>query len=180
METQRIRLEDLFRLFSAGVGECLWHAERPSRAFGLMGLLFGPPESAGCTEALRATPAWRIVEAAYRYGMEGVPSDFDPALERLGGLMPPSGEWNTVIGTCEARRRLDGGAELDVDEIALLAMAGRRTVLDAINDGKLAAREEGGCGYLVVSPESASDWLLRRGDFQPTRAGDVAMPLERV
>lgn len=190
METEQTRLDGLFSDFMTGLEVCTEHMEKTFGVTGLNEQLFGFKQSMSRSKNLKASPAWQILETAYRYAVEGTPppngfaydlgSDPGFVLARaapFGGF--PSKDWETVVAACCARINLDNGYETDPEELALLAGVDVRFVRDAISARELSAREDGK-GEASVSPVSASRWLLRREDFKPTQARDVALPMGSV
>ena len=190
MEKQEIRLEELYRVFSVELEK---HMEITERVFGITGImeqLFGSQTPSERSSFLKTNPAWRILETVYNYAVEGVPlppdsinkmfSDAEFVLRTASYFGDfPSKEWANVISMSMVRNRMDYGGGVVAIDLALLAGVELRTVLDAVNDGKMLARDEGN-GVVYISPVSASRWLLNRMDFKPTQARDVALPLGSV
>lgn len=151
----------------------------------------------------RASNAWRELSALYEYAINGVVDpEYDvnhtdrsyivtngaAIIEVLStGIGRLSPEWTEIYTMGDGRFALDGGENISLIKLALLARVDLRTVRNAVSSGQIATcKQEKALEQDTVFAENASArrWLLGRKGFKPTlrtnldreQIGDINSP----
>lgn len=154
------------------------------QAFGGVDLTF---EEQKAKDHFRGSNAWKELSELYEYAINGVvASEYDvhyadrsyivtngaaiiEVLSSGEGRLSP--EWKEIYAMGDGRFCLDGGENISLMKLALLARVDLRTVRNAVSAGQIATcKEEKMFEQDTVFAENASArrWLLGRKGFKPT------------
>lgn len=186
--------EQLFDNFFVATSVVLESLEEHFLVSGVVDQVFGKDafgqnsNEALAKDKLRASNAWKEMSALYEYAVNGVVDpDYDTEqyadrsyivtngaqiTELLAsGVARLSKEWTDLYCMGDGRFCLDGGSDVMVSKLALLANVDLRTVRNAASSGQLATRKsknflEGDA--ICAENASARRWLIGRKGFKPT------------